>query len=201
MTSFRPLLFAAALACVATPLAAQSFSVGYTFIKAVRARDGAAAETALASPGSTVINYRDPESGEGALHILVRGRDINWLTYMLGRGARPDIQDSEGNTPLALAAQIGWIEGAEQLIARRATIDAANRRGETPLILAVQGRHPEMVELLAARGADPNLTDNIAGFSALDYARRETRDPILLRILEAARPARGQQQEVAGPPR
>src|SRR5262245_24894564 len=115
----RLLLLAALAACIAAPVAAQSFSEGYTFLKAVRERDGATAERILSNPASTALNIRDPGTGETALHILVRGRDSNWLAFMLGRGARPDTGDREGNTPLIIAAQLGWIDGAEILLGRR----------------------------------------------------------------------------------
>ena len=114
-------LAAAIAALVAIPVSAQQmgYSEGFTFLKAVRERDGATAERILSNPSSIAINHRDPSTGEGALHILVRGRDLSWLTFMLARNARPDIQSNDGTTPLILAAQIGWREGAEQLLARR----------------------------------------------------------------------------------
>ena len=70
------------------PVAAQSYSEGFTFLKAVRERDGATAERILANPSSTAINARDPSTGEGALHILVRGRDLTWLV-LHARPRRP----------------------------------------------------------------------------------------------------------------
>ena len=172
------------IALLATPLVAQSFSDGYTFLKAVRERDPNAAERILANPATTAINARDPSTGEGALHILVRGRDINWLAFMLGKGARPDSQSNDGTTPLILCAQLGWIEGATQLLARRASPNLANRRGETPLIVAVQRRDLQMVRLLLAQHADPNQTDNLSGNSAIDYARQDPRAAAILRELE-----------------
>lgn len=203
MSRVYRILAAAALAAsitgsIAAPLAAQRFSDGYTFLKAVRDRDGTAAESVLANPSSTVVNTRDPSSGEGALHILVRGRDLTWLAYLLGRGARADLQTSDGTTPLGLAAQIGWLEGAQQLIARRANVNLANNRGETPLILAVHGRQLEMIRLLIGQGADPARTDSVAGYSALDYARQDRRDTTIARLLEAP-PAR--RPEIVGPTR
>jgi ankyrin repeat protein len=115
---------------------------------------------------------------------------------MLGKGARPDLQNKEGMTPLAIAAQIGWIEGAELLLRRKAKVDLANSRGETPLILAVQRRDLEMVRLLVDKGADPKRQDSVAGYSALDYARRDGRSQAILKLLETpAKPARA----VAGP--
>ena len=193
----RLLLAAALAASIAVPVAAQSFSEGYTFLKAVRERDGNTAERILSNPASTAVNIRDPGTGETALHILVRGRDAAWLGYMLGRGARPDTGDREGNTPLIIAAQIGWLDGAETLLARRASVNLGNSRGETPLIFAVQRRDMPMVRLLMQQGANPNQTDHVAGNSAIDYARQDNRAAAILRVLEGARqPATGQ---ISGP--
>ena len=117
---------------------------------------------------------------------------------MLGRGARPDIQSNDGTTPLILAAQIGWREGAEQLLARRANPNLGNSRGETPLIFAVQRRDLQMVRLLLSQRADPNQTDNVAGYSAIDYARQDRRAAAILRELEQ-RPRGGAASPGAGP--
>jgi ankyrin repeat protein len=149
----------------------------------------------VSAPGSVVLNTRDRTNGESALHYMVRARDITWLAFLLGKGARPDIQSNRGDTPLTLAAQIGWVEGAEQLLARRASVDLPNGRGETPLILATQRRDLAMVRLLLGRRADPNRTDNVAGMSALDYAKQDPRAAAVLKMLEAkaapAKPAQG----------
>jgi ankyrin repeat protein len=192
---FGRILAASTVLVLAVPASGQqTFSDSFTFLKAVKERDGDKVTSLVSEPGTTVINTRDRGSGEGALHILVRGRDLNWLAFLLGKGARPDIQTNRGETPLTLAAQIGWVEGAEQLISRRASIDLANGRGETPLILATQRRDVPMVRLLLSRGADPKRTDNVAGMSAIDYARQDPRAAAVLKMLEAkgaAKPAAG----------
>jgi ankyrin repeat protein len=90
----------------------QQFSDSFTFLKAVRERDGNKVTDLVSEPGSVVINTRDRSSGEGALHIVTRGRDLTWLAFLLAKGARPDLQSSRCYTPLTLAAQIGWLEGA-----------------------------------------------------------------------------------------
>ncbi|MET1110813.1 MAG: ankyrin repeat domain-containing protein [Allosphingosinicella sp.] len=194
---FGRALAASIILVLAVPASGQQgFSDSFNFLKAVRERDGDKVTDLVSEPGSTVINTRERGSGEGALHLVVRGRDINWLTFLLAKGARPDLQSNRGETPLTLAAQIGWIEGAEQLLARRASVNLANGRGETPLILATQRRDMAMVRLLLGRGADPKRTDNVAGMSALDYARQDPRAGAVLKMLEAkAAPAR----PVAGP--
>lgn len=203
MTRFHRILLAGAVAAsVAMPAAAQMrFSDTTTILKAVREGDGATVDRILSNPASGAANARDPETGEGVLHIVTRRRDLTWLAYMLGKGSRPDLQSNDGTTALGLAASIGWVEGAQQLIARGAGVDVANNRGETPLILAVHAREADVIPVLLQSGADPRRTDNVAGYSALDYARQDRRDPTIARLLEAA-PARQQPtQPVFGPTR
>jgi ankyrin repeat protein len=194
----RLLLLAALAASIAVPLAAQSYSEGYTFLKAVRERDGNVADRILSNPSSTAINVRDPGTGETALHIVVRGRDSAWLNYMLGRGARPDTGDHEGNTPLILAAQLGWLDGADILLQRGASANLGNSRGETPLIFAVQRRDMPMVRLLLQHRGDPNQTDHVSGNSAMDYARQDPRAAAILRVMEGSR--QSTPAPIAGPP-
>lgn len=176
---------AAILISLASPLAAQAYSDSFTFLKAVRDRDGDKVQTLISSPGSTAINARARSDGEGALHLLVRDRDLPWLNFLLSRGARPDIQNNQGDTPLTLAAQLGWLDGAQLLLARRASVDLPNGRGETPLILAVQKRDMALVRALLAKGANPKRTDSVAGYSAIDYARQDARAAAILKLLEA----------------
>jgi hypothetical protein len=185
---------AAALALtMAVPAAAQSYSDGFTFLKAVRERDGNKATELASQPGTTVVNARDPSTGEAALHILARGRDYSWISFLLGKGARPDMQNSQGETALSIAAQLGWTEGADLLLRQGASVDLANSRGETPLILAVHNRDAPMVRMLLGHGANPKRADHVAGYSALDYAKQDNRALPILRILE------GQGAVPAGP--
>lgn len=189
---------ALALGVAIVPAQAQKFSDSFSFLKAVKERNGAEAETLLVGSSPAVVNTRDSSSGDGGLHIVVRGRDYGWLSFLLSKGAKPDLQNKDGNTPLGLASQLGWQEGAALLLRVGANVDLPNNRGETPLIFAVQKRDAAMVRMLLAKGADPKRTDNSAGYSALDYAKQDGRAAAILRLLEApAKPGR----EVAGPPR
>jgi ankyrin repeat protein len=172
------------------------YSDSFTFLKAVRARDGAkAAGLAEGARGSAVINAKDPETGDTGIHIVTRERDLSWIAFLLSKGARTDVQNKEGATPLVLAAQIGWTPGADILLRAGASVDYPNGRGETPLIFAVRNRDLEMVRLLLSRNANPERTDSVAGYSALDYARQDRRASAVLKLLEA-QPKR---KEAAGP--
>jgi ankyrin repeat protein len=186
---------ASLLLALAVPASGQQFSDSYTFLKAIKERDGAKVQELIGQPGSLVVNTRDRTNGETALHYMVRERDISWLAFLLTNGARPDVQSNRGDTPLTLAAQIGWLEGAQQLLARRAGVDLQNGRGETALIIAVQRRDLALVRLLLNRGADPRKTDRVAGKSALDYAKQDPRAATVLKMLETklapARPVQG----------
>lgn len=171
-------------------VALAQFSESYNFLKAVRDRDGTKATEILSKPGSVIVDTRDVSNGEAALHIVVKRRDATWLAFLLAKGAKPDIKDADGNTPLILATQIGFAEGADLLLNRRAQVDATNGQGETPLILAVQKRDVAMVRLLLASGANPAKTDRATGLSALDYAARDPRAGVILKLLQEAKPAR-----------
>jgi len=182
-------VLAALLGTLAAPAAAQ-FTDSFNFLKAVRDRDGPKVAEAVERPGSQIVNTKDYSTGEGALHILVKRRDSAWLGYLLAKGATVDIRDKDGNTPLLIASQMGYVEGARALLAEGAAINAANSRGETPIILAVQARDPALARLLVDNGADPARPDRVAGKTARDYAAQDSRGVALLKILDDAKPAR-----------
>jgi uncharacterized protein len=177
------------LACAAMlpSVANAQFSDSYNFLKAVRERDGNKATELVAKPGSIIVNTRDDKNGESALHIVTKGRDLGWMNFLLARSAKPDQRDNLGNTPLMVAAQLGFIEGVQLLIKNRAIVDLPNASGETPLIRAVQLRNGPMVQLLMNAGASPTKADTIAGLSARDYAQRDSRAAAILKIITEAK--------------
>ena len=176
-------------------LAMAQFSDSYTFLKAVRDRDGAKVTELIDKPGSTIVNTRDISTGETALMIATRARDLTWMNFLLGKGANPNLADRQGITPLMTATQLRFPEGAQLLLEQKAQVDRAANGGETALIRAVHLRDTAMVQILISHGANPDKRD-LTGLSARDYAERDARGTALATIIEAIKPTR----TPSGPP-
>ena len=188
------------LVLAAVPAIGQSaFSVngsqGEAFLEAIEKGDNNKAIPLIEEPGSRIVNYKGYK-GDTALHIATRKRELDWVGYLLKKGADPNIGDSKGDTPLHLASGIGFDEAVDWMLRLGAKADAANRRGETALIIAVQQRQPRVVERLLRAGANPDKGDHAAGLTARDYAKRDTRNPGLLKLIENVKSTK---KQVAGP--
>lgn len=167
--ALRLLLPLLAGALVVTSPAQAQFSQGYKFLEAVRKKDGLKVEQALNKPGSTIINARDVTTGETAMHIVTKRRDLVWMRYLIQKGVNVNTPDGNGVTPLQLATNLGYLDGVKLLVAADADLDASNDAGETPLIAAIHRRNVAMVRALLDAGANPDRADN-SGRTARDYA-------------------------------
>lgn len=175
------------LALVASPAIAQGIkSKGDEFLTALRESNGSKAMNLVDDSGFTVINHR-ADDGSTALHIVIRTRNSNWVGYLLANGADKDAADKKGDTPLILAARSGYGEGVARLLMSRAQVDKPNRLGETALIVAVQQRQAAIVSSLLKLGANPDKRDHAAGFSARDYAKRDSRSKDMLKLIETVK--------------
>jgi ankyrin repeat protein len=187
----RALAMLAILLCTALAVPAQAqFSDGYKFLDAVRKKEGEKVTEALNEPGTQIINTKDYTTGQTALHIVVARRDLTWMQFLIGKGANVNARDSRGVTPLVQAAEIGFVDGLDELIKSGARVDEANNTGETPLISAVHRRDLAMVRLLVKAGANPDRPDN-SGRSARDYAALDGKNsPVLGELERAAKEAK-----------
>lgn len=187
MKSLKIVLAAAAFALVSGPALAQlGGNDGLDFIEAVQKRDGNKA-TELVDQHPTIVDTKDGK-GDTGLIIALRAGDSDWTGFLLRKGADPNLQGAGGDTPLIAAAKSGFDEAVGWLLGLGAKVDGTNRKGETPLIIAVQQRDERMVKALLDAGADPDHTDNIAGYSARDYATRDTRDRDILKLINDKKP-------------
>ena len=173
------------MSIAASPAIGQSYvSDAEPFMSGVDDRDGDKVTSLLDSRPSLVNSHN--LKGQIALNIVIARSDDTWLRFLLGRGADPNLAAANGDTPLIAAARVGFTDAIELLLSRGAKVDTANRMGETPLIIAVHQRQLPAVKLLLARGADPDKRDTAAGYSAREYAQRDTRNRELLAAIEAA---------------
>jgi ankyrin repeat protein len=118
------------------------------------------------------LSLRD-RSGQTVLHQLVKADifpengirkqpSINWL---IERGMKVDIQDSQGNTPLHFAREL---EVVDTLLRHGANPNARNHQGDTPLRTHTKDPY-SVIERLIQKGVDVNA-QNTQGDTPLHKA-------------------------------
>ena len=182
MLTMRTALTGLMALMLAVPAAAQ-FSDTYNFFKHVRERKAFEAVKIITEAGSTVVNFRDPETGDTALVMVTRGRDLGWVNLLISKGADVNGKARDGNPPLTVAANLGWSDGVQRLLSVGANINAQNSSGETALIKAVQAHDLATVRILVDAGANADKSDSVAGKSARDYALDDRRYSAIAKII------------------
>ena len=173
---------------IASPAAGQNLTTAsYDFIQAVKKSDGDKALGVLASNPPGIVNTKDDQGNTGLL-IAISRTDEQWTAFLLNKGADPNLAGKGGDTPMIAAARVSFAAAMEWLAGLGAKIDQSNRKGETPLIIAVQQRNAPIVKFLLEHGANPDRTDAAAGYSARDYAQRDTRSRDILKLINDKKP-------------
>ncbi|MGA3373883.1 MAG: ankyrin repeat domain-containing protein [Terracidiphilus sp.] len=97
-----------------------------------------------------------------------------------------DARNTQGLTPLIVAAAAGKTETVKSLLAQGAGINATAADGRTALIAAVENNEMEVVQMLIAAGANLNEATRSTG-TALEVAERmgETQIATILRAAGA----------------
>ena len=95
-----------------------------------------------------------------AIHKAAIRGDLKGLKAQIVAGTDPNLRDSNGKTPLMLAAQKRHKEIVEYLIAQGADINAQTKNGFTALFhTCIQG-DDELAKLLIDSGADVNARED-----------------------------------------
>lgn len=130
-------------------------------------------------------------AGRTALHHAVQRGDETQVALLLKAGARPDIPDSQGNTPLHLLAledEAPYPDAvARQLIDAGARLDVRNAMGDTP-IEALERDHNRLLErqslaLVLVRAGEEGvaaMTDQAAQTKTAPVAPPATPDPAIV---------------------
>jgi ankyrin repeat protein len=88
---------------------------------------------------------------------LSRMLALQLIEAMLRHGAKIDVQDSDGKTPLIWASsRIGNDTLLKALIKHGANVNTSDKEGKTPLIWAVESHDSKMVRVLLEHGANIN---------------------------------------------
>lgn len=89
---------------------------------------------ALSADGNYVFKYVPTVKGKTLLYQATMREKSEVVTYLLERGANPNIQNIEdGETPLIIAAKFGAVSLVPQLLAKKADVSLKDKKGLTAL--------------------------------------------------------------------
>jgi ankyrin repeat protein len=117
---------------------------------------------------------------ENPIHYAARHGKLDALRIIIQSNLfQIDEKNTDGETPLCIACDVGYVEIARELIVNKAQINCENDKFKTPLILATELVSPydmDMVKLLLANGSLVNQitqNKNTALLSAAKYGNLE----------------------------
>lgn len=120
---------------------------------------------------------------EQELHNATIARDNTRIEYLLKRGAKIDAKDTEGQTPLMVAAKSGDLSVLNGLLEYKADPNAQDNDGWTAAMHAVRSNEPKIFRLMGKHKADFNLT-NKDGVTALAMAVNDNKANAAVAMLD-----------------
>ncbi len=120
--------------------------------------------TAASTAPTAAASNAAPSAPVGASEIQEAARQGNRDKVQELLESNPELvatKDSNGRTPLHLAAWQGHRDAVELLLNHKSDVNARDKAGDTPLHLAAGHGAQETVELLLARGAEVNAEDEL----------------------------------------
>ena len=133
------------------------------------------------------VNATD-EEGHNVLSYAVgapNGADI--IRELLKKNLL-DVNTPEGTyTPLILAAQKGYVDVVQGLLARGAHVNAQVQQGYSALTAAIQAEKPnlELIQALLKAGANPNIVFDSNGYTPLIWPESGKHPEIVRALIEA----------------
>ena len=140
-----------------------------------------------ADPNARTIDYRTPliEATSGSEENQKESDVAEAISYLLEKGANPNLADLIGRTPLHWAAFNGYFKIAKILIEGGANIRLVDKEYVQPIHLASFVGKADIVTLLLEKGADPNALYKYQR-APIHYAVRG-QSPDVLRVLSACK--------------
>ena len=144
-----------------TDLAYDALSAGHTdtFIRMVK--------------GKTATELEAYRRGQDSyMSIAVRSSDLKAVNYLLEKGYNANLGDTNGTSPLEMAAYQGYVDIGLALLQAGANIESRSTQVRmTPLITSAWKDRTEMAIMLVRHGADVSAID-ANGNNALHQAKR-----------------------------
>ncbi|KAF3021899.1 hypothetical protein E8E14_005266 [Neopestalotiopsis sp. 37M] len=129
------------------------------------------------------INHTD-EYGRTPLHLAAREDDAETVNILLSFGAKPDVPDKKGRTPLASLAKNRRSAKSFQLLTQRgANIHTKDKKGDSIIHHAAIAGSLDFMEQLYQYGVDINIR-NCSGATPLILAAMNNRPWIIERLLK-----------------
>ena len=116
-----------------------------------------------------------------AMHWAASGKAV---LLLLDYGARIEIRDPHGRTPLHFAANRDKVDALRALVRRGADIEALDNKERTPLLRAAELSRPPAVQILLEAGADVNAA-SARGWTPLHGATAQNTPQMAQVLLDA----------------
>ena len=126
----------------------------------------------------------DPYTMEGwtALHECVRQTNVDMMKILVKNGAKLEVKDVDGETPLFVAATSSSPELLQTLLSGGANPNAQGGDGWTALMMSARDGSYENTKLLLEAGANLYLGRDMFGRTALDISNSTVSGQVGLRM-------------------
>jgi uncharacterized protein len=151
-------------------------------VAAAKAGDSAGA-LALLRERDVDVN-RTEADGTTALHWAVHHGDVDVVERLIAAGARVDVTNDYGASPLSEAAVTGSAAIFAALLGGGANADAANAEGQTALMVVARSSNVDAAKVLLEHGANANARETRKGQTALMWAAAQSQ-PAMVELLLA----------------
>jgi ankyrin repeat protein len=133
-----------------TPVDLAIAAGNYAAARVLLAREGGKANvTAIDQPGL---------DGRAALHNAVINGETDSVTFLVDTGAKVDVRDGEGATPLCYAAAMGQADIMTFLLDHGADVNATLKTGQTAVDVAKARQQDAVLAILESRGGKDGRT-------------------------------------------
>ncbi|XP_052255531.1 protein TANC2-like isoform X2 [Dreissena polymorpha] len=112
------------------------------------------------------VDAVDTLLGETALTAACLNGRKEIITWLLDRGANPEVPNQKSFSPLLCAVEAGKWDIVDHLLSLGSSIEQTDKHGRTPLMIAAYKGHIGVLEMLLSKGASIHKTDN-EGLTAL----------------------------------